>query len=94
MKLFDSILHQPVRSKLVATLIQNDKMPFKALKEQLELTDGNLSTHIKKLEDAGYVEVEKFFEGKRPKTVVSINENGKKAFKQYIKQLQSFIEEN
>jgi DNA-binding MarR family transcriptional regulator len=92
--LFDTVLHQPVRSKLIATLINNEELPFKVLKEQLELTDGNLSSHLKKLEEVEYVSIEKFFEGKRPKTVVKVTEIGKKAFKIYIKQLKDFIEEN
>jgi DNA-binding MarR family transcriptional regulator len=92
--LFDIVLHQPVRSKLIASLINNEELPFKVLKEQLELTDGNLSSHLKKLEEVEYVSIEKFFEGKRPKTVVKVTEIGKKAFKIYIKQLKDFIEEN
>ena len=92
--MFDTILHQPIRSKLIATLINNEELPFKALKEQLELTDGNLSSHLRKLEEVGYIEIEKFFEGKRPKTVIKISSKGRKAFKVYIKQLQQFIQEN
>lgn len=92
--MFDIVLHQPVRSKLIASLINNEELPFKVLKEQLELTDGNLSSHLKKLEEVEYVSIEKFFEGKRPKTVVKVTEIGKKAFKIYIKQLKDFIEEN
>lgn len=92
--MFDSILHQPIRSKLISTLISNEKLPFKALKEQLELTDGNLSSHLKKLEEVKYIEIEKIFEGKRPKTLVKISTKGKNAFKVYIKQLQQFIQEN
>lgn len=92
--MFNTLLHQPVRSKLIATLIHNNELPFKVLKEQLELTDGNLSSHLKKLEEVKYIEVVKFFEGKRPKTVVKITDTGKDAFKQYIKELKAFIDEN
>ncbi len=92
--MFDSVLHQPIRSKLIATLISNDELPFKALKEQLKLTDGNLSSHLKKLDEVKYINIEKLFEGKRPKTVIKISDTGKKAFKEYIKQLQQFIKEN
>jgi DNA-binding MarR family transcriptional regulator len=92
--LFDPLLHQPVRSKLMALLIHNDALPFKALKERLALTDGNLSSHLKKLEEVSYIEIEKFFEGKRPKTMIRITEHGQKAFKAYIKILKQFIEEN
>ena len=92
--MFDTILHQPIRSKLIATLISNEEMPFKALKEQLSLTDGNLSSHLKKLEVEEYIIIEKLFEGKRPKTVVKISQNGRDAFKNYIKQLKQFIQDN
>ena len=92
--MFDPLLHQNIRSKLISLLIKNEELPFKALKEYLEVTDGNLSSHLTKLEKAGYVKIEKSFEGKRPKTVVYISDNGRKAFKQYISELKKFIEEN
>jgi DNA-binding MarR family transcriptional regulator len=90
---FDPLLHQAVRSKLISLLISNEELPFKALKEYLEVTDGNLSTHLSKLEKAEYVRIQKIFEGKRPKTVVHITEVGKDAFRKYIEELKNFIEE-
>lgn len=92
--MFNPLLHQPIRSKLISLLISNGELPFKALKDILDLTDGNLSSHLKKLEDADYVKIEKFFEGKRPKTVVKITDNGKAAFLNYIEALKEFIENN
>jgi len=92
--MFDPLLHQAIRSKLVSLLIANDELPFKALKESLAVTDGNLSTHLSKLEKEGYVDIEKTFEGKRPKTVVHISKIGREAFEIYIEALKSFIEEN
>ena len=92
--MFDPLLHQPVRSKLLSLLISNDELPFKALKESLKVTDGNLSSHLSKLEKEEYVLIEKIFEGKRPKTIVYITSKGKKAFTQYIEALKKFIEEN
>jgi len=83
-----------VRSKLLSLLISNDEMPFKALKEALNVTDGNLSSHLSKLEKEEYVLIEKMFEGKRPKTVVHITQKGKDAFALYIEALKKFIEEN
>jgi DNA-binding MarR family transcriptional regulator len=91
---FDPLLHQAVRSKLIATLIHNQKLPFKVLKKELDVTDGNLSSHLKKLEEEKYVQIEKFFENNRPKTVVQITPQGQEAFKKYIKQLKEFIQEN
>lgn len=92
--MFDPLLHQAIRSKLVSLLIANEELPFKALKESLEVTDGNLSSHLSKLEKEQYISIEKSFEGKRPKTVVSISEKGRKAFDNYIETLKKFIEEN
>jgi len=91
---FDPLLHQTIRSKLVSLLISNEELPFKALKEALNVTDGNLSSHLSKLEKEEYVIIEKKFEGKRPKTVVHITNRGKEAFALYIEALKAFIEEN
>ncbi|HFQ62470.1 MAG TPA: transcriptional regulator [Epsilonproteobacteria bacterium] len=92
--MFDPLLHQGIRSKLVSLLITNDELPFKALKEALGVTDGNLSSHLSKLEKEQYIVIEKTFEGKRPKTVVKIASRGRKAFEVYIEALKAFIEEN
>ncbi len=92
--MFDPILHQAIRSKLVSLLIANEELPFRALKEMLEVTDGNLSSHLTKLEKVKYITIEKTFEGKRPKTIVHISEDGRKAFTKYISELKKFIEEN
>jgi DNA-binding MarR family transcriptional regulator len=78
----------------MSLLIANDELPFKALKEFLEVTDGNLSSHLSKLEKEAYIVIEKTFEGKRPKTVVKIAPKGRKAFDSYIEVLKQFIEEN
>ncbi len=92
--MFDPILHQAIRSKLVSLLIANEELPFKALKEMLDVTDGNLSSHLSKLEGAKYIMIEKSFEGKRPKTVVYITDIGRRSFKKYIEALKLFVEEN
>jgi len=92
--IFDPLLHQNIRSKLISLLISNDELPFKALKEALEVTDGNLSSHLSKLEKENYITIDKTFEGKRPKTVLKIAPTGRKAFETYIEALKQFIEEN
>jgi len=92
--MFDPLLHQTVRSKLVSLLINNEKLPFVILKKNLGVTDGNLSSHISKLEKEEYVIIEKTFEGKRPKTVVHITPKGREAFAKYIEALKKFVEEN
>jgi len=91
---FDPLLHQAIRSKLISLLIVNEELPFKALKEMLEVTDGNLSSHLNKLEKGAYIMIEKTYEDKRPKTVVHITKEGKKAFKAYVEALKKFIKEN
>ena len=90
--MFDPLLHQNIRSKLVSLLISNSQLPFKALKEALGVTDGNLSSHLSKLEEAEHIEIEKVFEGKRPKTIIKITEVGRRAFQEYIDELKNFIE--
>ncbi len=92
--MFDPLLHQTIRSKLVSMLIANDELPFKALKEALRVTDGNLSSHLSKLEKEAYISIEKTFEGKRPKTLVKIAPAGRKAFEAYIEALKLFVEAN
>jgi len=92
--MFDALLHQSIRSKLMSLLISNDELPFKALKEALGVTDGNLSSHLSKLEKEDYIVIEKIFEGKRPKTLIHITPIGRKAFANYIDALKKFIEEN
>lgn len=92
--MFDPLLHQNIRSKLISLLIANVQLPFTVLKEELSVTDGNLSSHLSKLEKEGYIGIEKTFEGKRPKTVVGITPIGREAFEKYIEALKQFIVEN
>jgi len=90
--MFDPLMHQPIRSKLIALLISNEELPFKYLKDSLELTDGNLSSHLSKLEIADYIQIDKSFDNKRPKTTIKITEKGRVAFENYIVELKLFIE--
>ena len=88
----DSIIHSRVRLGIMTVLITGDEVEFKFLKEKLKLSDGNLSVNMSKLEDAGFVETKKFFFKKKPKTVYKITKKGRKAFKQYIENLEKIIE--
>jgi DNA-binding MarR family transcriptional regulator len=92
--MFDPLLHQTIRAQLISLLISNHELPFKALKDALGVTDGNLSSHLSKLQKEGYIAIKKTFEGNRPKTMVLITTIGKKAFDTYIEALKTFIEEN
>jgi DNA-binding MarR family transcriptional regulator len=80
-----------VRLGIMSTLIVNEKADFNSLKEWLGLTDGNLSSHIKGLEEIGYLEVQKQFVGKKPYTSYHITENGKTAFTEHINALEALI---
>lgn len=80
-----------VRLGIMSALAVNDSLNFTSLREFLEVTDGNLATHIKKLEQEGFVEVEKSFIDNKPNTSYSMTPEGKKAFNQHLKVLESII---
>jgi len=72
----------------------NDRVNFNRLKELLSLTDGNLASHIKALEKAEYLVVEKSFIGRKPNTTYKVTRIGKKAFRKHIEALESIIKKN
>ncbi|HET8865571.1 MAG TPA: transcriptional regulator [Gracilimonas sp.] len=80
-----------VRLGIMSALAVNDSLDFTSLKEFLEVTDGNLATHIKKLEQEGFVEVEKSFIDNKPNTSYSMTPKGKKAFDEHLKVLETII---
>ena len=90
-KNIDDIIHSRIRLAIMAVLINVENAEFVFLKKQVDTTDGNLSIHLKKLEDAGYVSVEKKFENRKPVSIYQITEKGKRAFEEYIKKLEKFI---
>lgn len=93
--MFDPILHQPTRTKIVSTIAANEEgVSFRELQSVCEATQGNLNSHLKTLEDAEYIEFEKFFEGRRPKTIYRLSPKGKEAFRKYIETLVGFITNN
>jgi DNA-binding MarR family transcriptional regulator len=69
----------------------NESVNFNSLKELLNLTDGNLATHVKALEEAGYLLVQKEFIGRKPNTLYSVTADGRKAFEQHLSVLEQFI---
>ena len=75
----------------MSALAVNDSLNFTSLREFLEVTDGNLATHIKKLEQEGFVEVEKSFIDNKPNTSYTMTPAGRKAFNQHLKVLESII---
>ncbi len=80
-----------IRLGIMSTLVVNDKLDFNALKEFLDLTDGNLASHLKGLEKEGFISVEKSFIGRKPNTQYLLTKEGKKAFKEHIKALEKLI---
>ena len=87
----DPLLHSQLRLAIISLLVGLDEADFVYLKERTEATAGNLSVQIDKLSQAGYIEVEKGFEGKRPRTVCRITAQGRKAFVQYVDALKDYI---
>jgi len=90
----DALIHQPVRLKIVAALKplpENEHLEFVRLKAIVGATEGNLGAHITTLEEAGYVEVEKDFVGKKPRTRVRLSKAGRHAFEDYVAYLRDII---
>jgi DNA-binding MarR family transcriptional regulator len=87
----DRVIHEPARLMLVALLTGVTKADFRWLQQESSLTKGNLSSHLARLEEAGYVEIEKTFRGKIPLTVVQLTDGGKKAFAGYKKQMKGLL---
>jgi DNA-binding MarR family transcriptional regulator len=91
----DPLIHQPVRLKIMAALKglpPNERLEFVRLKAIVDATDGNLGAHIAALEQAAYLEVEKDFVDKRPRTRVRLTRAGRRAFEHYVSYLRDIIE--
>jgi DNA-binding MarR family transcriptional regulator len=89
----DPVIHAPSRLLVLVHLYVVESVDYVFLKNQTGLTWGNLNTHIGKLEDAGYVEVEKSFKGKKPHTMIRLTEPGRTAFRKYKESLQSVLDD-
>lgn len=87
----DKIIHSPVRLAIMTALVASEQTEFGFLKNSLSLTDGNLSSHLSKLEECGYIKVKKIFRGKRPLTLLSATAKGKKAFEEYVDSIERII---
>jgi DNA-binding MarR family transcriptional regulator len=87
----DQLIHERVRLGIVSALAAAPALTFGELKNILELTDGNLSIHARKLEDAGYIECRKYFEGRRPQTEFKLTAEGRKAFEKYVNHMEALI---
>jgi DNA-binding MarR family transcriptional regulator len=87
----DPVVHAPIRLAALSLLANVEEAEFTYLREKVGTTDGNLSVHLTKLEAAGYVEVEKKFVGKRPKTLYRMTETGRAAFLGYVRSLRALL---
>lgn len=89
---FDPVLHQRVRLGIVSALAAGGSLSFGDLKTVLELTDGNLSVHARKLEEAGYLSCRKYFENRTPHTDYTLTTAGRAALDTYLNQMEAVIE--
>ena len=88
----DRLMHDRTRLAIVTALSVNPALSFTELKGITQTTDGNLSVHARKLEDAGYVSCTKGFEGRLPKTEFSLTDAGRRAFKKYLDHMEAIIQ--
>jgi DNA-binding MarR family transcriptional regulator len=89
---FDELILSKTRLGILSALISGDKLEFTRLRDTLKLSDGNLSVQISKLEEAGYIKVEKLFVDRKPKTFCTITGKGQKAVRDLIKRLENLVD--
>lgn len=88
----DRLVHERLRLGILSALSVNDSLAFSELKKLLDTTDGNLSVHARKLEEAGYLSCTKSFEGRMPKTEYRITVPGRRALERYLDHMESLIQ--
>ncbi|QQE13519.1 transcriptional regulator [Planctomycetota bacterium] len=90
----DKVIHQPARLKIMAMLnvLPGDAdVDFVYVRDELKMTDGNLGSHLTKLEDAGYVRIKKVFEGKKPRTYLKLTGKGRDRFMDHVAALKNIL---
>jgi DNA-binding HxlR family transcriptional regulator len=88
----DRVIHERLRLGIVSALAGNESLTFNELKQLLQTTDGNLSVHARKLEDAGYIDCRKSFEGRTPRTEYRLTDAGRGALKRYLAHMEALIQ--
>lgn len=88
----DKIIHERIRLGIVSALAVNERLTFNELKELLHTSDGNVSVHARKLEDAGYLSCTKSFDGRVPKTEYKLTGAGRKALERYLSHMEALIQ--
>jgi DNA-binding PadR family transcriptional regulator len=87
----NDVLHSRIRTSIMAVLITVDEAEFTFIRDKIKATDGNLSVHLKKLEENKYITVDKKFVNRKPVSIYKITDSGREAFEDYIKILESII---
>ena len=87
----DDVIHSRIRLAIMSVLISVDEAEFTFLRDKVKATDGNISVHLKKLEDAGYILVNKNFVDRKPVSTYRLSAKGRKAFELYVERLESLI---
>jgi DNA-binding HxlR family transcriptional regulator len=87
----DRLIHERLRLGIVSALAADDSLTFNELKKLLKTTDGNLSVHARKLEEAGYIVCKKSFEGRMPRTEYSLSGDGRRALEKYLNHMEALI---
>jgi DNA-binding transcriptional ArsR family regulator len=88
----DRLIHERIRLGIVSALAVNESLSFNDLKKLLKTTDGNLSVHARKLEEAEYIICEKYFESRLPKTVYRLSLTGQRALERYLSHMETLIQ--
>jgi len=89
----DRLIHERLRLGIISALAANEALSFNELKSLMNTTDGNLSVHARKLEDAGYIACTKFFEGRVPKTEYKLTASGRRALENYLSHMEKLIQQ-
>ena len=89
----DRVIHEKGRLAIMSMLAASPELSFTEMRDALNMTDGNLTTHIRTLQEAGYVSITKSFQNNRPHTTCSLTSAGKKAFAGYINLLEQIIQQ-
>jgi DNA-binding HxlR family transcriptional regulator len=87
----DRLIHERLRLGILSALSVNETLTFNELKKLLDTTDGNLSVHARKLEEAGYLSCQKSFEGRMPKTEYRLTASGRRALERYLDHMEALI---
>ena len=90
----DRVIHEKGRLAIMSLLAASPEMAFTELRDTLGMTDGNLTTHIRTLQETGYVSVAKTYQNKRPLTTCALTAKGRKAFTDYINALEKIVQQN